>query len=139
MTNISYICKELGLEKGSIHGVAELLEVDATELLTMPQANLPPIIERYLKKVKQTVSKKIINYKYVAVTLDEGEAFETHPEAFKAYEEINEEYKGVYEILEEGIKPINTSGNMFDHMKKYKIEEVAKKVADQHRKLKEIK
>lgn len=45
MTNLALACKELGWQGGTIHQVAKELEIDAMELLVMPQDKLKEILE----------------------------------------------------------------------------------------------
>lgn len=73
--------------------------------------------------------------RYVFVTLDGGEGFETHKEAWNSYENHDEEFRGVFKINSHGVEPINVAGNTFD-IKHHQLKEKAKEVALRHRTIK---
>jgi len=69
--------------------------------------------------------------RYVFVTLEGGEGFETHSEAWDMYENHDEEFRGVYSITSTGVEGVNVSGSFFD-LRHDELKEMAKKVAERH-------
>ena len=52
MNNLEYAIKKLGYQGGTVHQIAKELDLDATDLLIMPQFELGAILDKreYLKK-----------------------------------------------------------------------------------------